>query len=90
MIKHIHKHKNATEIISRSKLWYSLRFDSVTKLNRAGYSFLPGMLNYHYFDFTDFSDCFFVVVVVALHEYSLQSPSGVLCMVRTLVLVILS
>lgn len=85
IIKYIYKHKNVTEIISESKFWYPLRFDSVPKLNRAGYSFPPGMLNYHYFDFPDFSDCLFF-----LHEYSFQPLSGGLCMVRTLVLVILS
>lgn len=66
MIKYIYKHENVIEVISKSKFWYSLKFDSVPQLKRAGYSFPPGMFNYHYFDFTDFSD-FFVAVLFCMN-----------------------
>ena len=76
--------KCCNEIISKSKLWYSLRFGSVPKLNSAGYGLPPWHAADCYSDFSNVPDSFFL-----LHEYSFQSPAGGLWMIKTLVLVIL-
>lgn len=76
--------KCCNEIVSKSKQWYSLRFGSVPKLNRAGYAPQHPELSLFWLQ-----QCFPFFFFFLLHEYSYQSPAGGLWMIKTLVLVIL-